>query len=245
MPDWTDAPRRMYERAGLAPRTLIYSSLRRLCTDGAVLPGGLPVARRQTRRCLRVLRGRYQGRGTAPVLLERRQFGERAHPYGHVHGRRPVHARRAARQNRRQRCRWRHSRSPTRRISWLATRRRGLGMETTLGALSQRCDSFSSSRRWRRVAARLPAVRVQIAASNKPTTASSSRSTATTPCTGGKKRREIERKKKKKKEERRKKPGVFPSPAGPRPRRARARPLKLISVGVLNRDDPPSLTCCI
>jgi hypothetical protein len=54
-------------------------------THGAVLPGGLPVARRQTRRCLRVLRGRYQGRGTAPVLLERRQFGERAHPYGHVH----------------------------------------------------------------------------------------------------------------------------------------------------------------
>jgi hypothetical protein len=43
------------------------------------------VARRQTRRCVRVLRGRYQGRGTAPVLFERRQFGERAHPYGHVH----------------------------------------------------------------------------------------------------------------------------------------------------------------
>jgi hypothetical protein len=43
------------------------------------------VARRQTRRCLRVLRGRYQGRGPAPVLLERRQSGERAHPYGHVH----------------------------------------------------------------------------------------------------------------------------------------------------------------
>jgi thiamine pyrophosphate-dependent acetolactate synthase large subunit-like protein len=36
--------------------------------------------RSQTRRCLRVLRVRYQGRGTAPVLLERRQFGERAHP---------------------------------------------------------------------------------------------------------------------------------------------------------------------
>ena len=43
------------------------------------------MARRQTRRCFRVLRGRYQGRGTAPVLLKRRQFGERAHPYGHVH----------------------------------------------------------------------------------------------------------------------------------------------------------------
>jgi hypothetical protein len=35
------------------------------------------VARHQTRRCLRVLRGRYQGRGTTPALLERRQFGER------------------------------------------------------------------------------------------------------------------------------------------------------------------------
>ena len=58
---------------------------------------GLPVARRQTRRCLRVLRGRYQGRGTAPVLFERRQFGERAHPYGHVHRRHraaPRHGRR-------------------------------------------------------------------------------------------------------------------------------------------------------
>jgi hypothetical protein len=43
------------------------------------------VARRQTRRCFCVLRGRYQRRGTAPVLFERRQFGERAHPYGHVH----------------------------------------------------------------------------------------------------------------------------------------------------------------
>src|ERR1700722_5807987 len=46
---------------------------------------GLPVARRQTRRCLRVLRGRYQGRGTAPVLLERRQSGERADADGDVH----------------------------------------------------------------------------------------------------------------------------------------------------------------
>jgi hypothetical protein len=29
--------------------------------------------------------GDNQGRGTAPVLFERRQFGERAHPYRHVH----------------------------------------------------------------------------------------------------------------------------------------------------------------
>jgi hypothetical protein len=43
------------------------------------------MARRQTRRCLRVLRRRYKGRGTAPVLLKRRQFGERAHACGHVH----------------------------------------------------------------------------------------------------------------------------------------------------------------
>jgi len=74
-------------------------SLRRLCADGAVLPGGLPVAWRQTRRCLRVLRRRHQGRGTAPVLFERRQFGERAHPYGHVyrqHRAAPRHGRRTA-----------------------------------------------------------------------------------------------------------------------------------------------------
>ena len=85
--DWTDrAARRMYEGAGLGPNGRRYiQSLRRLCTDGAVLSGGLPVARRQTRRCLRVLRRRYQGRGTAPVLLERRQSGDRAPPHGHVH----------------------------------------------------------------------------------------------------------------------------------------------------------------
>jgi len=47
---------------GLGPGTLIYSIL-----------------------TTAMLRGRYQGRGTAPVLLERRQSGERAHPYGHVH----------------------------------------------------------------------------------------------------------------------------------------------------------------
>ena len=83
-----DRPRRQENvrgcRAWARGRRYI-QSLRRLCTHDAVLPGGLPVARRQTRRCLRVLRGRYQGRGTAPALLERRQSGERAHPYGHVH----------------------------------------------------------------------------------------------------------------------------------------------------------------
>src|SRR6266404_5419887 len=91
--DWTDrAARRMYEGAGLGPKDVdIFNPY--------VLPGGLPVARRQTRRCLPVLRGRYQGRGTAPVLLERRQFGERAHPYGHVHRQHraaPRHGRRTA-----------------------------------------------------------------------------------------------------------------------------------------------------
>ena len=85
--DWTDrAARRMYEgcRAGARGRRYI-QSVRRLCPHGAVLPGGVPVARRQTRRCLRVLRGRYQGRGTAPVVLERRQSGERADADGDVH----------------------------------------------------------------------------------------------------------------------------------------------------------------
>jgi hypothetical protein len=83
-------------------------SLRRLCTPSLTLPRlrgregwgpGLSVARRQTRRCLRVLRGRYQGRGTAPVLLERRQFGERAPARGHVHRQHrtaPRHGRRTA-----------------------------------------------------------------------------------------------------------------------------------------------------
>ena len=70
---------------GLRPRTSIYSILTMAMHRWRSSSWGLPVARRQTRRCLRVLRGRYQGRGTAPVLLERRQFGERAHPYGHVH----------------------------------------------------------------------------------------------------------------------------------------------------------------
>jgi len=51
----------------------------------AALPGGLPVARRQTRRRLRVLQGRHQGRGAAPVLFERRQSRDRPPPHGHVH----------------------------------------------------------------------------------------------------------------------------------------------------------------
>jgi hypothetical protein len=73
-----DRPRRQENVRGRRASTRgcrYIQSLRRLCTDGAVLPGGLPVAGRQTRRCLRVLRRRYQGRGTAPVLLERRQSG--------------------------------------------------------------------------------------------------------------------------------------------------------------------------
>jgi hypothetical protein len=80
--DWTDrAARRMYENAGLAPEDVdIFNPYDGYAPMTQFLPGGLPVARRQTRRCLRVLRGRYQGRGTRPVLLERRQFGERAHP---------------------------------------------------------------------------------------------------------------------------------------------------------------------
>ncbi len=85
--DWTDrAAQRMYEGAGLGPAGRRYlQSLRRLCPDGAVLPRGLPVARRQTRRRLRVLRRRHQGRGAAPVLLERRQSRDRAPAHRHVH----------------------------------------------------------------------------------------------------------------------------------------------------------------
>jgi hypothetical protein len=50
MPDWTDrAPRRMYESAGLGPYDVDYSILTTAMPDGAGLPGGLPVARRQTR----------------------------------------------------------------------------------------------------------------------------------------------------------------------------------------------------
>jgi hypothetical protein len=108
--DWTDrAARRMYEGAGLGPKDVdVFNPYDGYAPPSLTLPRlrgregwgrGLPVARRQTRRCLRVLRGRYQGRGPAPVLLERRQFGERAHPHGHVHRQHraaPWHGRRTA-----------------------------------------------------------------------------------------------------------------------------------------------------
>src|SRR6516164_2994766 len=72
--DWTDRAAVRGCRARARGRRYI-QSLRWLRPDDAVLPGGLPVARHQTRRCLRVLRRRYPGRGTAPVLLEWLQFG--------------------------------------------------------------------------------------------------------------------------------------------------------------------------
>ena len=85
--DWTDraARQNVRGRRARARGRRYLQSLRRLFDHGAVLSGGLPVARRQTRRRLRVLRRRYPGRGTAPVLLERRQFGDRALPHRHVH----------------------------------------------------------------------------------------------------------------------------------------------------------------
>ena len=78
--DWTDrAARRMYEGAGLGPADVdIFNPYDGYAPMAQFFLEALPVARRQTRRCLRVLRRRYQGRGTAPVLLERRQSGERA-----------------------------------------------------------------------------------------------------------------------------------------------------------------------
>jgi len=95
MPDWTDSAAEECTRGrAWAQRRRYIQSLRRLCTPSLTLPRlrgregrgrGLPVARRQTRRRLRVLRGRYQGRGTAPVLLKRRQSGDRALPHRHVH----------------------------------------------------------------------------------------------------------------------------------------------------------------
>ena len=79
--DWTDrAAKRMYEGAGLGPEDVdIFNPYDGYAIMTQFFLEALPVARRQTRRCLRVLRRRYQGRGTAPVLLERRQSGERAH----------------------------------------------------------------------------------------------------------------------------------------------------------------------
>ena len=85
--DWTDrAAQRMYRgcRAWAGGRRYL-QSIRRLCPHGAVLPGSVPVARRQARRCVRVLRRRYSGRGTAPAVLERRQSGEWADADGDVH----------------------------------------------------------------------------------------------------------------------------------------------------------------
>ena len=73
----------------------------------------------------------------------------------------------------------------------------------------QRKDSFSSILRDRRAAVSSVG-RVQMCACTTPSTASLSTSTATIAW--------------------QKKPGVFPSPAGPRPLRPRDRPLKLISV---------------
>ena len=85
--DWTDrAARRMYEGAGLGPEDVdIFNPYDGYAPMTQFFLEALPVARRQTRRCVRVLRGRYQGRGTAPAVLERRQSGERAHAHGHVH----------------------------------------------------------------------------------------------------------------------------------------------------------------
>ena len=75
--DWIDhAARRMYEGAGLGPKDVdIFNPYDGYAPMAQFFLEGLPVARRQTRRCVCVLRGRYPGRGTAPVLLERRQFG--------------------------------------------------------------------------------------------------------------------------------------------------------------------------
>jgi hypothetical protein len=64
---WTDrAASRMYEGAGLGPEGRYIQSLRRLCTDDTVLPGGLPVARRQTRRCLAYYAGDIRVEGPHP-----------------------------------------------------------------------------------------------------------------------------------------------------------------------------------
>src|SRR6266702_171549 len=97
------------------------------------------------------------------------------------------------------------SRSPT-TISCAALPRRS---QAAAVASIQRMDSLSSIARARRAFARLLG-RVQICACTAPSNASSSASTATIAW--------------------QKNPGVFPSPAGPSPRRLRCRPLKLISV---------------
>jgi hypothetical protein len=79
-----------WERVGRRPLLMFQCGASATCSDlqtPATSATRRPrvVARRQTRRCLHVLRGRYQGRGTAPAVLERRQSRERAHADGHVH----------------------------------------------------------------------------------------------------------------------------------------------------------------
>ena len=61
---WTDrAAKRMYEGAGLGPAGRRHlQPVRRLLDHDPVLPGGVPVARREARRRLRVLRRRHQRR---------------------------------------------------------------------------------------------------------------------------------------------------------------------------------------
>jgi len=64
----------MYEGAGLGPKDVdVFNPYDAYAPMAQFFPGGLPVARRQAWQCLR---RQYQGRGTAPVLFERRQFGE-------------------------------------------------------------------------------------------------------------------------------------------------------------------------
>jgi acetyl-CoA acetyltransferase len=87
---WTDrAAKRMYEGAGLggarAEGRRHLQSVRRLLDHDAVLPRGVPVARRQAWRCDEVLRRRHQREGPAPVQLERRQSRQRPHAQRHVH----------------------------------------------------------------------------------------------------------------------------------------------------------------
>jgi hypothetical protein len=84
--DWDNrAAQRMYEGAGLGPKDVDifnpydgYAAMAQFYLEGFQWHG-------VRRGDALVLRGRYQGRGTAPVLLDRRQFGERAHPHDHVH----------------------------------------------------------------------------------------------------------------------------------------------------------------
>jgi hypothetical protein len=85
--DWTDrAARRMYEGAGLGPKDVDvfnpydgYAPMTQFFLEAFQWHGvkrGDAVA---------FYASDIQGRGSALVLFVRRQFGERAHPYGHVH----------------------------------------------------------------------------------------------------------------------------------------------------------------